>query len=355
MIASGETGDVVERAALVGDQLPGGWACLGVVGLVGDWAGPGVIAVLGGRVGRRDIAAFCDFGGDQVVVDEGFVPASGEQTFVARGVLTGCCGPVGGSDGYRAAFRMCLRRNRHRFPAARVRCLAAVSPAGTDCRPDVITGSGAAAAQPVGVAPGEAPCAVSRMGAAKFVACRRMVTRRGSVAHGGQFGGGEQLLLPHDSCLASKPRKPCRTVFQLCRYLPGSVTNVRVTPADGALDVTWSGPADTGTADVSSYVALAVSPDGSASACQASCTVEDLTNGVNYDVAVSLFTEGGASVSAVVPGLPTGRPSASPDPAASGGGVGGGQLPITGAAISLLILVGGALVMAGVMARRRFR
>jgi hypothetical protein len=48
------------------------------------------------------------------------------------------------------------------------------------------------AAQPVCVAPGEAPRAVAFVFAAEFVTLGRMVARRGSVAHFRQFRRGEQ-------------------------------------------------------------------------------------------------------------------------------------------------------------------
>ncbi|MEU7909427.1 hypothetical protein [Actinoplanes sp. NPDC049118] len=51
--------------------------------------------------------------------------------------------------------------------------------------------------QALGVAPGKAPAAMAFVIATESLPRGRMITGCGSVAHGGQFPGAEQLKLPH--------------------------------------------------------------------------------------------------------------------------------------------------------------
>ncbi len=137
--------------------------------------------------------------------------------------------------------------------------------------------------------------------------------------------------------------------------MPGPAAGVRVTPGDGELTVTWTPPADLGSSDLLGYFSVASGEDGGFGDgfCKGEpdgCVIGDLTNGIEYQVVVVTQTEGGLSVSAAVPGIPVARASPAPVP-----GEGGGQLPITGAAVSLIIAAGGALVAGGVFCLRLVR
>jgi alpha-tubulin suppressor-like RCC1 family protein len=138
--------------------------------------------------------------------------------------------------------------------------------------------------------------------------------------------------------------------------LPGPATDVEVTPGDGRLVVSWSPPTDLGSSDLLGMFTVASAEDGfGVGFCRGvsdRCVVDDLVNGTEYEVVVVTQTDGGLALSEAVPGMPVALASPAP-------GGGGGQLPITGAAVSLIIAVGGALVAGGMLClrlvRRRWR
>ena len=138
--------------------------------------------------------------------------------------------------------------------------------------------------------------------------------------------------------------------------VPDPATAVRVTPGDARLVVRWTPPADTGSTDLVGSLSVAIGEDDSFGDgfCKGEpngCVIEDLTNGVEYQVLVVTQTAGGLSISAAVPGIPVAAASPAPVP----GEGGGGQLPITGAAVSLLIAAGGALITGGLLVLRLVR
>jgi hypothetical protein len=133
---------------------------------------------------------------------------------------------------------------------------------------------------------------------------------------------------------------------------PGRPRDVRVTPGDAALKVTWSPPARTGVAPLLGYAAVAASPglqEGTSCDTQGrGCTVPGLTNDRRYAVFAIALSSGGLAYSAITYAAP------------AGGGAGGG-LPATGpgpqgtltAALVLLCTGAGLLLVA--RDRRRVR
>ena len=98
--------------------------------------------------------------------------------------------------------------------------------------------------------------------------------------------------------------------------VPGAPTAVRVTPGNGALQVTWSPPA-AGGASVAGYVVTTTGPGGSTplriDGPRTGTAVAGLTNGVAYTVTVRAFAASGAAgPEAPAPGpvTPVGPPSA---------------------------------------------
>lgn len=90
---------------------------------------------------------------------------------------------------------------------------------------------------------------------------------------------------------------------------PRSVTNVRLTPGDRSIDVTWSAsPSD----DVLEYIAVTTPGGRSCSTAGLTCTIPGLRNGTAYSVAVSARSQSGSSPVTVSEKLatPTAAPSA---------------------------------------------
>ncbi|MEV6487528.1 hypothetical protein AB0M20_02645 [Actinoplanes sp. NPDC051633] len=130
--------------------------------------------------------------------------------------------------------------------------------------------------------------------------------------------------------------------------VPGAPTAVKAKAGSKKLAVSWTQPADFGVGKLQLYGVLAFNrEDGSdcSTAKAISCTVSGLTNGQSYSVFAATVTDGGLSFSAAVTGTPVG-------PKAPGQG---GGLPITGPPVSLLVMIGGALVATGLLLRLRGR
>jgi alpha-tubulin suppressor-like RCC1 family protein len=133
--------------------------------------------------------------------------------------------------------------------------------------------------------------------------------------------------------------------------LPGPPTGVQVQARDAEIGVDWNASADLGAGTLDTYGVIAVG-DKAVAECvsdKTTCTLADLTNNQEYAIFVATVTTGGMASASAVRATPHGQPSPAPD----AGGAGGGQLPITGAAISLLLAVGGAMILGGVLLRRR--
>jgi LPXTG-motif cell wall-anchored protein len=133
--------------------------------------------------------------------------------------------------------------------------------------------------------------------------------------------------------------------------VPGAPTALKVRSGNQRLAVTWKAPADLGAGALTGYGVLAVSRDGGSDCLVRAtrCTISGLTNGTDYTVSAATITDGGLAFSPAVSGLPLGPASAKPVPGQ------GGQLPITGPAVSLLIMIGGGLVAIGLVLLRRRR
>lgn len=144
--------------------------------------------------------------------------------------------------------------------------------------------------------------------------------------------------------------KPTATLL-----LPGTAGGVVAQARDAEIGVDWSEPDELGTGSPMGYRVVALADSGyslcySEDSTDTGCTLTNLTNGAEYRIYVTTITSGGAATAADVRATPHGTPS--PNPVA---GSGGGQLPITGAAISLLVAIGSAMVLGGVLLRRKAR
>lgn len=101
---------------------------------------------------------------------------------------------------------------------------------------------------------------------------------------------------------------------------PSAPTSVTVQGGDGILSVSWGTPTDSGGSTIASYQAAAyagASGGSAVSTCQpspvtgTSCTIEGLTNGTTYYVAVTATNgAGGTGTSDRATGQPGGRPTA---------------------------------------------
>ena len=126
--------------------------------------------------------------------------------------------------------------------------------------------------------------------------------------------------------------------------VPGAPTALTARAGDKRLAVTWKAPADLGAGTLTGYGVVALSrEDGSDCLVKATrCTITGLTNGTAYTVSAATLTDSGLTFSAAVFATPA---SAEPAPGQ------GGSLPITGAAVSMLIMIGGGLVAVGLVLR----
>ncbi|MEV7621517.1 hypothetical protein [Actinoplanes sp. NPDC089786] len=137
---------------------------------------------------------------------------------------------------------------------------------------------------------------------------------------------------------------------------PGAPRDVDTQARDAEIGVDWTSSDELGLGPVRGSQAVAFTEEGGFGSCSpgdstsTGCTISSLTNDAEYLVFVSTMTTGGMATAEPVAATPLGM--ASPAPVAGGGG---GQLPITGAAVSLLIAIGGGLVMGGMALRRRAR
>ncbi|MFG1607170.1 RCC1 domain-containing protein [Actinoplanes sp. NPDC049265] len=134
------------------------------------------------------------------------------------------------------------------------------------------------------------------------------------------------------------------------RLLPGLATGVQAQARDAEIGVDWDAPADLGAGTFDTYGVIAVA-EKEFEQCvsdETGCTITNLVNDQEYAIFVATVTSAGAAISPAVRATPHGQPS--PAPVAGGGG---GQLPITGAAISLLLAIGGAMIIGGWLIRRR--
>ena len=97
--------------------------------------------------------------------------------------------------------------------------------------------------------------------------------------------------------------------------VPDAPTNITVTPASGAVTVSWSAPASDGGSAIYRFTATASDFDGNTFTCittGSSCVITTLTNGYNYDITVvatnavgdSVPAEGGNITPSDVPGAP---------------------------------------------------
>ncbi len=126
--------------------------------------------------------------------------------------------------------------------------------------------------------------------------------------------------------------------------IPGPSTAVRLQPGNERLGARWRAPADPGAAPPREYAAIALTGEGieavidshGCATTRPACTIEELTNGLRYDVFVGLATRGGVSWSAAVSGTPV-----APAPG------GGGGLPVTGPHVLPLVAAGLTMVAAG--------
>ncbi len=124
------------------------------------------------------------------------------------------------------------------------------------------------------------------------------------------------------------------------RLGPGPVSSVAVDPADEALRVGWTPPAEPGAAPVDTYGAFAVRGLEEFSGCETrtalACTVGGLTNGRRYAVLVGVRTAAGLSFGGLTHGVP-------------GGGFAGG-LPVTGPDVVTWVVLAGFLLVTGTLA-----
>ncbi|HET6533220.1 MAG TPA: fibronectin type III domain-containing protein [Actinoplanes sp.] len=172
------------------------------------------------------------------------------------------------------------------------------------------------------------------------------------------YGARESMIVnltagPDRSCAVSVEQATYCTRGRLLTKVPlgpGPPRDVRATPRDASLAVTWSPPARTGAAPLLGYAAVAASAglrDGmSCETRKPGCTVPDLTNNRRYAVFVVALSTGGMAYSAITYAAP------------AGGGA-GGSLPITGpqgpVTTALALLGTGAALLLVTRDRRRVR
>jgi hypothetical protein len=135
---------------------------------------------------------------------------------------------------------------------------------------------------------------------------------RSCTVTGLENGRDHQFFVTADNAVGSSVSSLASNSVIPSASLPRPVANVRVVPADGAVDVIWSAsPSD----DVIEYTAVA-SPSGrSCSTATLTCSISGLRNGTAYTITVTARSQAGSSdaVSAGRMAIPTAVASAPRD------------------------------------------
>ena len=140
--------------------------------------------------------------------------------------------------------------------------------------------------------------------------------------------------------------------------LPGTADDVVAQARDAEIGVDWSEPDELGAGSPMGYRVVALADSGYAlcysdDSTDTACTLTNLTNNAEYRIFVTTMASGGAATAASVRATPRGMATPAPDDDGKNDIAVG--LPITGAAISLLLVIGAVMVLGGVLLRRKAR